>query len=233
VANQVGGADQLSRPGAAAEAAKAAPLEPPARELLRAEHSPKQYLDALDKAGHLPDAARFMAFALPRREAVWWAAQCVRQVPALTADEKAAAALAAAEAWADDPTDDRRRAAFAAAEAAGFDQPAACAALAAFLTEGSMAPAHLQPVPAPSHAGPAAAATAVVLAALIVEPEKGDEKFRKFLALGYEVGTGANRWKEARPARESAPVAPGPRVPAGSPARPTSPPPPPPGRSWY
>ena len=230
MANQVGGPDPLSRPGAAAEAAKTAPLEQPARDLLRPEHSPRQYIDTLDRAGHLPDAARFLAFALPRREAVWWATQCVRQVPALTADEKAAAALAAAEAWAANPTDDNRRQAFAAAEAAGFDKPASCAALAAFLTEGSMAPAHLQPVPAPSHAGPAAAATAVVLAALTTEPEKGDEKFRKFLALGYEVGTGGNRWKEARPA---APPAPGPRVPVGAPARPTSPPPPPPGRGWY
>jgi hypothetical protein len=226
VANQIGGADQLSKPGAAAEAAKAAPLEPPAQALLRAEHSPRQYLDALDKAGHLPDAARFMAFALPRREAVWWATQCVRQVPALTADEKAAAALAAAEAWAADPADDNRRKAFAAAEAAGFDQPASCAALAAFLTEGSLSPAHLQPVPAPSHAGPAAAAAAVVLAALSTEPEKGDEKFRKFLALGSDVASGANRWKGAR---ESA--APAPRVPVGTAAKPT--PPSPPDRGWY
>lgn len=224
---QVAGTDPLAKSGTAAEAAKAAPLEPPARELLRAEHSPKQYIDALDKAGHLPDAARFLAFALPRREAIWWATQCVRQVPALTADEKAAAALVAAEAWAADPSDDNRRKAFAAAEAAGFEKPAACAALAAFLTEGSLSPAHLQPVPAPSHAGPAAAAAAVVLAALSTEPEKGDEKFRKFLALGSDVATGANRWKGTK---ETA-AAPAQRVPVGAAAKPA--PPPPPGRGWY
>lgn len=222
--NQDGRPDPLGKAGAAADAAKAAPLEPPARDLLRAEHSPRQYLDALAKAGHLPDAARFLAFALPRREAVWWAAQCVRQAPAATADEKAAAALAAAEAWAADPSDDNRRTAFAAAEAAGFDKPAACAALAAFLTEGSMAPAHLQPVPAPAHAGPAAAAAAVVLAALATEPEKGDEKLRRFLALGSDVATGANRWKGSKDAAPPAPA---------SPATRPSPHPPPPGRGWY
>jgi hypothetical protein len=231
VAAQVSGVDPLSRPGAAVEAAKAAPLEPQARELLRPEHSPRQYIDALDKAGHLPDAARFLAFALPRREAVWWATQCVRQIPALVTDEKAIAALAAAEQWAADPTDEKRRAAFAAAETAGFDKPAACAALAAFLSEGSMAPPNLQSVPAPPHAGPAAAATAVVLAALSIEPQNGDEKFRKFLALGYEVATGANRWKDGKPAAPvPAPAARPPIVPA---ARPTSPPPPPPSRGWY
>jgi hypothetical protein len=149
-------------------------------------------------------------------------------VPALTADEKVAAALAAAEAWAADPTDDRRRAAFAAAEAAGFDKPASCAALAAFLIEGSLAPAHLQPVPAPSHAGPAAAAAAVVLAAVSVEPEKGDEKFRKFLALGSDVASGANRWKGPREAAQP-PARP---VPVGTAAKP-APPPPPPARGWY
>jgi hypothetical protein len=226
VATQDGRPDPLARPGAAVEAAKAAPLEPPARSLLQPDHTPRQYLAVLDQAGHLPDATRFLAFALPRREAVWWATQCVRRVPALTADEKAAAALTATEKWAADPTDENRRTAFAAAEVAGFDKPASCAALAAFLAEGSLAPAHLQEVPPPPGAGPAAAAAAVVLAALVIEPEKGDGRLREFLALGSEVAKGTNRWPEAKPA-------PAPRAPVASTSRPVPPPPPPPGRSWY
>jgi hypothetical protein len=231
VATQDGRPDPLGKAGAAAEAAKTAPLDAPARDLLRPDHSPRDYLAALDQAGYLPDAARFLAFALPRREAVWWAAQCVRRVPALMADEPAAAALVAAEAWAADPTDDRRRAAFAAAESAGFDKPAACTALAAFLSDGSLAPAQLQAVPPPPHAGPSAAAAAVVLAALATEPENGDAKLRTFLALGSEVAAGANRWKEARPTPGPAP-GPGQRAPVTPPDRP-APSPPPPSRGWY
>ncbi len=231
MATQAGGADALSRAGAAAAVAASVPtLEEPARAALRPEHSPRQYVDALTKAGLLADAVRFLAHALPRREAVWWAAQCVRLVPKFTADPKAAAALAAAEAWAAAPTDEHRRAAFAAAEAAGLDKPAACAALAAFLSEGSLGPAHLQEVPPPPHVGPAAASAAVVLAAVGVEPEKAGEKYKKFLALGYEVAAGTNRWKEGRPVPTAAPTAPAPVGPA---ARPGPPPPPPPGRGWY
>jgi len=229
VATQDGRPDPLGKAGAAAEAAKTAPLDAPARDLLRPDHSPRDYLAALDQAGYLPDAARFLAFALPRREAVWWAAQCVRRVPALMADEPAAAALVAAEAWAADPTDDRRRAAFAAAESAGFDKPAACTALAAFLSDGSLAPAQLQAVPPPTVRREVAAA--VVLAALATEPENGDAKLRTFLALGSEVAAGANRWKEARPTPGPAP-GPGQRAPVTPPDRP-APSPPPPSRGWY
>jgi hypothetical protein len=219
---------QLTRPGTAAEVAKAAPLEPPAKEVLRPEQSPKDYLDALAKAGHLADAVRFMAHALPRRETVWWAIQCVKSVPDLPNSEQTTAALVAAEKWAADPTDENRRAAHAAAQVAGFDKPASCCALAAFFAEGSLAPAHLPEVPPPPHAAPVAAATAVVLAAVTTQPDKADEKYRKFLALGFDVAAGTNRWKGDRPA--AAPAGAG----APQPARPAAPPPPPKKeKGWY
>jgi hypothetical protein len=223
VANQTG-SDAMGKPGAAAAVAAAIPtLSDEAKAVLKPEHSPKQYLDALAKAGHLHDAVRVMAFTLNRREAIWWALQCVRKVPALATPEKAAAALAAAEAWAEDPTDDKRRLAFAAGEAAPFETAAGCVALAAFFIEGSLSPAHLQPVPAPSHSGPAAASTAVVLAAVTTEPEKADEKYKAFLALGHEVAAGTNRWKAAK--TQAGPA-------AGPAPRPTAPPPPP-SRGYY
>jgi hypothetical protein len=218
--------DRMARPGTAAEVAKVAPLEDAARALLRPAHSPQDYIAALVKAGHLPDAIRFLANLLTRREVVWWAAQCVRQVPELAAGEKLAAALAAAETWAASPSDDHRRAAYATAEAAGLTTPAGCTAMAAFLSEGSLAPAHLQPVPPPSHAGPSAASSAVILAAVVVEPEKANEKYEQFLTLGSAVATGQNRWPGDRPAAPSAATAQRPPT-----NRPTSPPPP--SRGWY
>jgi hypothetical protein len=216
----------MAQPGTAAEVAKVAPLEKAARALLRPAHSPQDYIAALVKAGHLPDAVRFLANLLTRREVVWWAAQCVRQVPELATGEKLAAALAAAEAWAANPSDDHRRAAYSSAEAAGLTTPAGCAAMAAFLSEGSLAPAHLQPVPPPPHAGPAAASSAVILAAVAVEPEKANEKFERFLTLGAAVATGQNRWPGDRPAATT--PLPGAARPAAN--RPASPPP---SRGWY
>lgn len=213
---------KMTQPGAATEAAKDVPLVAEGLALLRPEHTPRQFLDALAKAGLLADAVRFLAFLLPRREAVWWAVQCVKQVPAFATGEKAAAALAAAEKWAADPTDDHRRAAYAAGEAAELSTPAGCAAVAAFLSEGSLAPPHLQTVPPPASAGPSVVGSAVVLAAVSAEPEKADEKYRAFLVLGDAVAAGTNRWA-VRPGPRPVPTA------AGTPA----PPPPPQNRSWY
>jgi hypothetical protein len=45
-----------------------------------------------------------------------------------------------------------------------------------------------------------AVASAVILTAVQTEPEKADEKFKRFLTLGIEVAEGANRWKEPPPA---------------------------------
>lgn len=220
------GIDVLTQPKAAAEVAKAAKLEGPAAEMVRPEHAPKQAVAVLAEAGLMMDAVRMVAFALPRREGVWWAAQCLRSVPPL-AGGSSAPVLAAAEAWAADPTEANRRAAFAEAEKVEFKPAAASAALAAFWAEGSMGPAENPPVEPPPHVGPGAAATAVVLAAVSVEPEKADERFRAFLALGEQVASGANRWpEEKRPATPPAANLP----PTGP--RPTSPPPPSP-RSYY
>ncbi len=40
-----------------------------------------------------------------------------------------------------------------------------------------------------------AAAGAVLLAGVLAEPQKAAEKYRKFLALGVDVGNGVNKWK--------------------------------------
>jgi hypothetical protein len=39
------------------------------------------------------------------------------------------------------------------------------------------------------------AAGAILLAAVQTEPAKAPEKYRKFLAVGVEVASGANKWK--------------------------------------
>ena len=190
-----------------------APLGPDARALLTPEQTPAGYVEALTAAGLLEDAIRATAFLLPRREAAWWAVRCVRSVPAAVADPKAVAALDAAAAWAAGPTDDARRAAFAAAEKV-MDTPAGAVGAAVFFAEGSLS-VPKQPVVAPAPAlAPTTNANAVLLAAVVAEPERAADRLRAFLALGAEVAAGRDRWPESRP-----------------PARPPLPPPPPPRRS--
>src|SRR4051812_12044948 len=102
----------------AAEVCRLVQLEDPAKALLREGMAPRAYLDALTAAGHFADALRFLAAALPKREAVWWACVCARQGYGTPVPAPAAAALAAAEKFAADPSDANRRATYTAAEAA-------------------------------------------------------------------------------------------------------------------
>ena len=127
---------------------------------------PQVYFEALRSAGHLPEAVSFLAQALPRLEAVTWAARCVRDVgEARGRKPPEAAALKAALLWVQDPSESRRRAAYDAATAADGSSPEALAALAAFFSGGSIAPAEYEPVPAPRDAAGRFAAGAVLIAA--------------------------------------------------------------------
>src|SRR2546423_1326844 len=69
-----------SRPPArpAAEVAAAVSLSDNARALLPPALTARQFLDALAAAPLPDDAIRFLAAALPKREAVWWGVLCAR-----------------------------------------------------------------------------------------------------------------------------------------------------------
>lgn len=180
----------------AAEICQHCPLGEAAQKLLRSNLTPSQYLNALTEQQLDVDAIRFLAYALPKREAVWWACVCVRKAQGGTLSSAAATALQAAEKWAADPSEDHRRAAMAASQAAGLAEPAGCAAAAAFWSGGSLAPPNLPVVPPGEHLTAHGVASAVLLAAVLTEPARAPEKQRAFVKLGLDVASGANRWKE-------------------------------------
>ncbi len=126
---------------------------------------------------------------------MWWACLCARQAHGASPPAPIGPALAAAEKWVSDPSEDHRRTAQAAATAAGMGAPAGCAAMAAFFSGGSLAPPNAPVVPPGEHLTAHAAAGAVMLAAVLTEPQKAVEKYRKFFALGLDVGNGVNKWK--------------------------------------
>jgi hypothetical protein len=128
---------------------------------------PKPYFDSLVQAGHLQEAAAFLGQALPRLEAVAWAARSVQDLYESTqqpAPEPEARALKAAMLWIQDPTENRRRAAYEAAEQCKDDSAERFAALAAFFSGGSIAPENCPPVPAPKDTAGRLAAGAVFAA---------------------------------------------------------------------
>jgi hypothetical protein len=168
---------------------------------LTLESTPAAFLDALLSLALDVDALRFVAYALPPREAVWWATLCVRSVSDAPDELEA---LVAAEAWVQDASDEKRRAAMDVAETLGFDTSQAWTAVAAFWAEGSMAPPDSPAVPPGEELVGHAAAGAVALAAVEREPEKASEKRRRFVELGVEVSNGPTPWPDPPPATEEA-----------------------------
>jgi len=148
-------------------------------------------LAAIVRLGMMADAARFMAHALPKREAVWWACMCARATDPAPAPPDAEA-LAAAEAWVRRPEEDLRRAAMARAEAAGFRSAEAWAAVGAFWSGGSMAPPGQPVVPPADHLTGVAVAGAVSLAAVRREPERAEATFRRFVESGLDIAAGGS-----------------------------------------
>ena len=200
MANDPGGAAAHPLAGLLERACDIAELGDEARQLRRESHGPKEFLAVLNDADLQVDAIRLLAHLLPRREAIWWAWECARRASGADPPQPIQEALAATEQWIKEPTDEHRRTAFARAEAADLGTPAGSAALAVFLSGGSIAPPEVGPVEPPPHAAAKAIAGSIILAAVSAEPEQAPEKFRASAAQGAEVASRSNLWSalEAR-----------------------------------
>jgi hypothetical protein len=187
-----------------AQITSVAELEPPAQALQRPAFGPREYLGALIEEEHLADAVKFLAHLLPRREAVWWAWMCAKKGLGKAPVQEEHAALAATEKWIAEPADENRRAALEAANAATLESPAGCAALAAFLSGGSLAPPGMAEVAPPRYAAAKAVFGSLVFSAVIFEPEKAQEKFRKFLNFGLELAERIELWDSLERAARAA-----------------------------
>ena len=170
-------------------------LDDPAKRLLRQDDSPQAYLGRLREHELLADAVRFLAYGLPKREAVWWACVALRrlaggELPA--ADEEA---VAAAEAWVFKPTQKACETAGALAEQAGHATPAALAAAGAYWAGESIAPPGAPKVPPAEDLTATAVANALILAA--TQSAGGDPKaaFGQILDRGVQVAQGVTSKK--------------------------------------
>lgn len=147
---------------------------PPAREDIQAEPTdaePIAFLHGLMEGKTPEDAIGFCAYMLPRREAVWWACQCIRAGSAGLAPGEAQL-LEAAEAWVKDPEEQNRQVALDAGMNAGGSGPAAWAALAAAWSGGSLLSEPNQPVPPPAYLTAQAVRAAVLTALATAAPKE-------------------------------------------------------------
>jgi hypothetical protein len=159
-------------------------------------------------AEKFPEAVKFVAFSLPRREGVWWAWVTAKRAAGTDASPPVKACLDATERWIAQPTDANRRTAFDLAQAAELGTPAGCAAAAAFFAGESIAPPNVAAVPPGPYDCNKMIANAVILAAVITEPETAPDKFLQSLQQGLDVIGKIKVW----PGDDGAPLtAPAPR----------------------
>ncbi|HTS28415.1 MAG TPA: hypothetical protein VMH81_21225 [Bryobacteraceae bacterium] len=175
--------------------AAVAELGEEASALLKPEMHPLDFIAKLMDQQMYADAVRFLAHALPKREAVWWAWMSARRITPENAPAKIKAALEATEKWIAQPSDENRRAAKEAADAASLGTAAGCAGLAAFFAGDSLAPPNLPPVPPGPYLTAKAVAGAVNFAALSGDPRQAPEKFKSFVAQGVEVTRRIKLWE--------------------------------------
>ena len=154
--------------------------------------SPAEFLNELIAGGKLSEAVQFFAFALPPREAVWWACSCTRAHARDPLSPPLAEALDAAETWVRRPTEEHRRVAMQRAQATDFQSPAAWVAVAAFWSGGSMAPENLPELPPAAHLLGIAVAGAITLAAVQSEPLAADRKRQHYLASAVDIANGGS-----------------------------------------
>jgi hypothetical protein len=174
--------EQLNLP--AAEIASVAELGEQALQILRPGANSRAFVKDLAKAGLFPDAVKFLAHALAGRKCISWALACLGELKPNSAKQEIA--LTAVQKWLAEPNDASRRAAQDAAEQVKISTPAGCIALAAFFSEGSIAPPGAAAVPPPPHVAEKIAAGGILLA-VVLEPEKAVERYQRCLEVGLQA----------------------------------------------
>jgi|GEM_PF-1357308 len=150
-----------------------------------------EFLESLAERGLWSEAVKFLAQALPKRDAIAWASQCVRHESKADSPPTSLAALDAVDTWLSNPSEDHRRAAQVAADRAGAGTPAGCLAFGVFFSGGSLGPMTLEhAIPPADELTGKALAGALMLAAVVGEPENAPVRLQGFVEQGLQVARG-------------------------------------------
>jgi len=127
----------------------------------------------------------YCAYLLPRREAVWWAAQCLRLTETLAAVDTAN--LAAAEDWVRDPSEAKRQDLVAKSEALNKDRASTWVVLAAAFSGGNFSPTSGVTVPVTGHATAQAVRTGLILGSFQLPAERQTMLQSRWLEGGIKL----------------------------------------------
>ena len=179
-----------------ADVAAVAELGDEAVGLLRPDIVPQDYVALLMSKKLYADAVRFVAHALPKREAVWWGWISAKRAAGAEPPPKIKASLEATEKWIAQPDDEGGRAAMAAAKEAQTTTAAGCAGMAAFFSGSSLGPAHVPPIPPGEFLTAKAVSGAVIYAAVGKDPANAPDRFQSFVTQGVDVAVKIKLWEK-------------------------------------
>jgi hypothetical protein len=163
-------------------------LDAPVATLVSDSLTPTAFLNLLIERDHQFDALRFLAQALPKREAVWWACQCTRMSFRESVMPAIAAAIAAAEAWVYRPTEENRKAAVSVTSAMKkMNSAAAWAAMAAVWSQAATSGVPADAPALPNELTGHAVTASLTLAAVDLGRDKMDDTLVAFLRKGMEL----------------------------------------------
>jgi hypothetical protein len=170
----------------ATEVSRYVTLGDDAKKLLTAEMPATEFTELLAAKQLHPDAVQFIAHYLPKRQAVWWALACVKQVVGTGLLPEQETALKATERWIAEPTEENRQATLKAGDAADTTTPPGMTALAAYYSDGM--PATADPnTNAKAYFITAKLVSGAVMLSAATDPEQLQARFGAFTAKGVEV----------------------------------------------
>jgi hypothetical protein len=157
------------------------------RQLLDGEMTPPEFIEALLAAQQYQDAMAVLSRTLPVRERIWWACYCARHSSDFGSTPAVDAAVLAAEAWVTDCSEANRYRAYDAAQLVRPGAAANCAAMAAFASGPTLAPAREKPMPPPPGLSAQLAAAAGIVASISQGREAAPHRYLFFIEQGREL----------------------------------------------
>lgn len=156
--------------------------------LLTEQQTPVELFNLLLERQLYAEANQFLIYALPKREAVWFA--CV--VYQVCKPESRSVMLQLAEQWVYQPDEEHRQPAIQAAEEAGYNTPEGLIAAAVAWSGGSLLPPDAEPVPPAEDLTAKAVWGAILLLAYADKPEAAGEMFKGFLRQAIDIANGGS-----------------------------------------
>lgn len=162
-----------------------------AGELLTPALEAGEFLQRLTEKQLYADALRFVAYALSKREAVWFGCLAIQHFKAIDSSEERTA-LEAAFRWVLDPSEARRLACGEAGEEATLTTAAGALAMGGFWSGGSMD--EKRALPPPEHLTARAVTGAVTLAVSRGAALETSQRYCQAIVLAIDVSAGTIPW---------------------------------------